>query len=409
MRAAILSSVRERASAFFDAFVSATSEPAVRGAVMRDLGRLFGAAEPAERCLALVVEIADPRVELSWQPAALSGVAAGLRTRGMTSETRSALMTLVAADTPQARLARERLATLMARAGELAGLETAPSERRLPAIELLGEGDWGASGATLVRLLEPQQPDAVQMAAVRALGQMRDPAAAASLIVPARWQGYSPRVRDAVLTALFAEERLMSVLLDAVARHDISASAIGPSRWQRLTGHRNPSIRSRAAALYTATDAAPAMQVYEGRRRDVIARTGDPQRGAATFTTYCKVCHTFNGSGGRVGPDLSGIRNQPADALLLHIVVPDYEIAPGYEAYTVQTRDERAIVGRIESEAPNSVTLRDAAGQAHTVLRTDIRSMMAATSSLMPAEIARTMSAQDLADLIAYLKRLQQP
>ena len=146
------------------------------------------------------------------------------------------------------------------------------------------------------------------------------------------------------------------------------------------------------------------MQVYERTQKGVLARTGNPARGATAFATYCTACHTFNGTGGRTGPDLSGIRNQPADALLLHIVVPDYEITPGYESYTVQTRDARTILGRLESEAPNSVTLRDAAGEAHTILRTNVESMTAATSSLMPVGLDQAMSAQQLADLIAYLK-----
>jgi putative heme-binding domain-containing protein len=195
-----------------------------------------------------------------------------------------------------------------------------------------------------------------------------------------------------------------ALLLDAVERRDIAPSALGASRWQRLTAHRNPSIRQRAEALYAASDTATAMQVYQRTLPEVLARNGDAERGAAVFATYCSVCHTFNGGGGRVGPDLSGIRNQPADALLLHIVVPDYEITPGYEAYTVQTREERTIIGRLESEAPNSVTVRDAAGQTHTVLRTDVTTMTAATSSLMPTGLDRTMSSGELADLVAYLK-----
>jgi putative heme-binding domain-containing protein len=205
---------------------------------------------------------------------------------------------------------------------------------------------------------------------------------------------------------LFSEDRLVSVLLDAVARRDVSASALGASHWRRLTGHRNTSIRQRAEAL-AAANTGSAMQIYERKLRDVLAHTGNPTRGAAAFATYCSACHTFNGSGGRVGPDLSGIRNQPADALLLHIVVPDYEITPGYEAYTVQTRDERTIFGRLESEAPNSMTLRDAAGQAHAILRTDIKSMTAGMSSLMPATLGETMSSGELADLIAYLKNVE--
>jgi putative heme-binding domain-containing protein len=105
-----------------------------------------------------------------------------------------------------------------------------------------------------------------------------------------------------------------------------------------------------------------------------------------------------------VGPDLSGIRNQPPDALLLHTVVPDAEITPGYETYTVQTRDGRIVSGRLESEAPNGITLYDAAGSAHSVLRQDLESMAAARSSMMPADLGKALSPAQLADVIAYLK-----
>jgi putative heme-binding domain-containing protein len=405
VRAAVLSSVANQASAFLDAFGGApAAAPEVRAAVMQDLGRLFGAAELPERCIALVTEISDPAAELSWQPAALSGIAAGLRTRGIASNGRSGLIALVSADTAPARLARERLAKLMVRAGVMALRESAPAEQRMSAIELLGHGEWSRSGETLLRLLEPQRETAIQIAAVRALGQLPEIEAAASLLQPSRWQAYTPQVREAVFTVLLAEERLIPVLLDAVARHDIDAAALGASRWRRLTAHRNTAIKQRAAALYNADAVGTAMQVYERKLPEVLAQTGDPKRGAAVFAKNCAACHTFQGAGGRVGPDLSGIRNQPADALLLHIVVPDYEITPSYGAYTVQVNDGRTIIGRLESEAPNSVTLRDGTGQSQTIVRTGIKSMMAATSSLMPAGLDQAMSAAELADLIAYLK-----
>jgi len=34
---------------------------------------------------------------------------------------------------------------------------------------------------------------------------------------------------------------------------------------------------------------------------------GDPVRGKEVFTATCAVCHIFNGQGGKVGPDLTGI------------------------------------------------------------------------------------------------------
>ena len=409
-RAAILSGLHKRIGAFLDAFVAAPpSDSGVRAAVMQDAARMFGATEPVERGLALVTDICDPREQVSWQPAALSGLAAGLRARQIGSGTESPLTALVSGDSPGARAARDRLSALMSRTAQLALLDTAPADQRIAAIGLLGQAEWSVSGATLVRLIEPQREAAVQLAAVRALAQVRDRAAAVSLLARGRWQSYTPRTRDAVLNALLSDDRLVPALLDAVERGDVTASALGAARWQRLRNHRDAAISRRAEALFANTNTATAMQTYERKLPAVVARTGIPSRGAGVFATYCSACHTYKSAGGRVGPDLSGIRNQPPDALLLHIVVPDYDITPGYEAYTVLTRDDRTLFGRLESEAPNSITLRDAAGQAHTILRTDVRSMTASTSSLMPSGLDQAMSVQDLADLIAYLKQLQQP
>jgi mono/diheme cytochrome c family protein len=55
------------------------------------------------------------------------------------------------------------------------------------------------------------------------------------------------------------------------------------------------------------------------------------------------------------------------------------------------------------------VTLRDGAAQAHVILRSDVISMAASVRSLMPAELERAMSEQDLADLIGYLKADPRP
>jgi putative heme-binding domain-containing protein len=156
------------------------------------------------------------------------------------------------------------------------------------------------------------------------------------------------------------------------------------------------------------------MRIYEGLRGRALTRSGNPTNGKQIFDKFCATCHEFDVAGGqrpppraasvRLGPDLSGIRNQPAEAILLHVLVPDYEIAPGYQAYAVETRDGRTMVGRLESETPASLTLRDASSQSHVILRSQIVSMAASPASLMPTEWERAMSEQDVADLIRYLK-----
>ena len=408
VRAAILSSIKDRSSEFSRAFAaSPPASTAVRAAVMQDLGRLFGAAETPESCLDLILEITEPDTESGWQAAALSGIAQGLRTRGRTADDRSALMALVSAESPKARTARTRVDAILARGSSLALDEKAPAVDRLAAIELLGNTNYAAAGRTLESLLAPRQQSEIQIAAIRALSQLPDRAAATALVDRDRWHAFTPDVRETVLSVLLSGDRTIQILLDAVEKGSIAATALGPARRNRLMNHKDTAVRQRADVLFAAVDAGDRMRVYERLRGPVLARSGNPKSGKQVFDTHCTTCHAFEGAGGqlppRLGPDLSGIRNQPADAILLHALVPDYEITPGYQGYVVETRDGRTLVGRLESATPNGLTLRDAS-QSHVILRSQVLSMAASTASLMPNELEQAMSEQELADLISYLK-----
>ena len=151
------------------------------------------------------------------------------------------------------------------------------------------------------------------------------------------------------------------------------------------------------ARCFAGVESGDRMQVYERVRGDGARRDRRAVERPEGVRAHCAACHAVDGAGGQVGPDLSGIRNQPADAILLHVLVPDYEIsAPAIRRMSIETRDGRTLVGRLESEAPNSLTLRDGASQQHVILRSDVVSMSASTRSLMPPELERAMSEQDM-------------
>ena len=406
VRAAVLSSIGGRANEFLAALTAAPPPSAAsRAAVMQDLGRIFGAGETPERCLALIVHIAQSKADEDWQPSALAGVASGLRSRGFARDGQSALVTLLEGDSAQAQSARRLVAEVVERSATVAADRTVPSESRLQAISLLSHADYTAAGRTLRGLLGAQHSSEIQLAAVHALAQLPGPEGAADLVTADRWPAFTPQVREAVLAALMSEERHLTVLLDALESEAIAVTALSPSRRTRLMTHRNPDIQKRARARFGALSSGDRMQVYERLRAALEKQPGSAARGAPVFEKRCATCHSFDGSGGRLGPDLSGVGNQPADAILLHTIVPDYEISPGYEAYVVATRDGRTLAGRLQSETPASVTLTDASSQQHVVLRTHILSMSASTSSLMPNELEAGLSDRDVGDLVAYLKR----
>ena len=105
-----------------------------------------------------------------------------------------------------------------------------------------------------------------------------------------------------------------------------------------------------------------------------------------------------------VGPDLFGIRNQPKESILLHVLVPDHEITPGFGAYTVATKDGRVLTGLVASETPTSITLRQPLGKEDTILRGEIDELAASKQSLMPQGLEKNISRQEFADLLGYLK-----
>jgi putative heme-binding domain-containing protein len=131
---------------------------------------------------------------------------------------------------------------------------------------------------------------------------------------------------------------------------------------------------------------------------------GNATNGHLVFRKNCIPCHTFAGEGHMVGPDLTGIRNQPAEVLLLHIVVPEYEIMPIYTSYNVETKDGRSLTGLLASENSTAITLRMAEGLEQSIPRSNVATMLPSRLSLMPQELEKAMTRQELADLLAYLK-----
>ena len=156
----------------------------------------------------------------------------------------------------------------------------------------------------------------------------------------------------------------MPGLLSAPGRRPRPDGAVDALRRRQLTQSRDPDVRRRAEALFGAV-AGDRAKVYEDYK-DVVGLKADPARGRAVFRRECASCHRLDREGFAVGPDLFGVRNQPKEAILLHILVPDHEITQGFAAYTVATRDGRVLTGLVASETPTSITLRQPLGKEDT-------------------------------------------
>jgi putative membrane-bound dehydrogenase-like protein len=395
-RAAALSSVGNRSAEFLDAVLEAGSASHSDGMneLLAETCRVVGAASKPESLPPLVARLmSSSALDYTARAAAVAGLNEALRPRKIS-------VAKLAESDPAARAGLE---SLQREAAQRIGDPKQPSAARLAAMPLLASGDPAAAATALRALLNPREPGDIQAAAVKTLFTLPTTDTPAFLLEAARWKSLTPPVREAALAGLLGQPAGAKALLDAMEAGTVPAATLDPTRRGALLRYRDKSVAERAAKLFEGMQGGDRMKVYQDYK-SVLALAPNAGNGHAIFTRTCAACHVLNGEGATVGPELTGIRNQPAEVLLLHMLVPSYEIVAGFNAYEITTTDDRSVSGLLASETPTSVTLRRAQGEQETILRSQIATITSGVLSLMPDELEKTMSRQELRDLIGFLK-----
>lgn len=143
----------------------------------------------------------------------------------------------------------------------------------------------------------------------------------------------------------------------------------------------------------------------------VLSLEGDPKRGRDVFfysDAACARCHMVDGQGADIGPSLSVIgRKHGREGLLQAILQPSAAISPDYMATYLETTLGEVHIGFLRELPDNKVQLKTVTGEIITLDADDIVTRRTQSVSLMPEQLAGSMTAQDLADLVAYLSTLQ--
>jgi putative heme-binding domain-containing protein len=155
-------------------------------------------------------------------------------------------------------------------------------------------------------------------------------------------------------------------------------------------------------------DKAVAYKRYQHLLKDPSLATADIANGKILFQRTCSACHTLNGEGGKLGPDLTGSNRSNINYLLSNLIEPSSEIQDDYKMVVITSRDGRTYSGNVIAENERQVTLR-VVGQDQLVLnKSDIQSREVATSSLMPERLLGTLTDREVVDLIGYLRRMEE-
>lgn len=403
-RAAVLSGIEKRMPEFLAAFRDQkNTEPVAFASVMKELGRLFGNGGSAEDGRILLKEVLASNGDSEWRIATILGLAEGIsgRAKEFGVSPKGLLYAILGNNASGSDISA--LDNFVNRALDIAGNQTEKTRLRISATALLGYTDFGRSHSALQKMMVPSTPPELLLEAISAFTRLDDPRGAAVLLEKKTWSAYTPRIKSAVVAAVVSKPTFINELFLAIEKGTITGAELSSADRMRLISDKNPEISDRAKLLFKELEGGDRMTVYQDYRKALTAQV-DAKLGKAVFQKACSACHTYQNVGGKVGPDLTGVKNQPADALLLHILVPNYEVLPAYQSISISTNDGRSFSGWLVSENENSLTLRTTFGTDESILRRNISSLSNSGLSLMPDGLEQSISKDEMAKLIAYLK-----
>ena len=116
------------------------------------------------------------------------------------------------------------------------------------------------------------------------------------------------------------------------------------------------------------------------------------------------MCHKIDQSGPDYGPELKGFGSrQPPEVVARSMVDPSFDISHGFEGTVIKLKNGKRIDGRIVADG-DPVVISSTAGVTQRVAKKQIASRKGMDRSLMLGADQLGMSAQDVADVVEWMK-----
>ncbi len=138
--------------------------------------------------------------------------------------------------------------------------------------------------------------------------------------------------------------------------------------------------------------------------------TGDARRGEQIYLGKggCARCHTLGGHGGAIGPDLSDVGARlDRDFIRASLVTPEASVPRDFMEVRLVTKDGQRLTGVRVNEDSFSIQIRDLSNQFHSYWKTELTELAKEPNRSPMPSYSKTLTPEELNDLVAYLESLQ--
>jgi putative heme-binding domain-containing protein len=242
-------------------------------------------------------------------------------------------------------------------------------------------------------------------AAIRGLAAFDDPATASILIKAYRSLAGAEK-RD-VLGTLASRKATSRELLAAVEAGKVPRSELTAEVVRQVRNLNDSELGAQLGRVWgtvreTSSDRARAIARAKAMLTAQYPQTPDRSLGRAIFAKVCQQCHTLFGTGGQVGPDLTGSNRADLDYLLSNVLDPSALIGKDYQAQVIATTDGRVLTGVVRAEDKDSITLATA-NETITIPKSEVDDRRTSEQSMMPDDLWKPLSQFEIRSLVSYL------
>ncbi len=256
-------------------------------------------------------------------------------------------------------------------------------------------------------LLERDEPEVILIAAIRVLAHFDSPTVSAALIAKLR-SSSSSILRTQLMDRIVGRKSYVRDWLSAVERGEINPTTAPIDQVRRIGLLESPDLDALVAKYWGRLQASTSEEKLAEVRRlnnDLRAAAGNQEEGQILFNKLCASCHILFGEGKRIGPDLTSANRLDRDFLLISLVDPHSVIRKEYVGVSIVTTDGRVLNGLPTSRDESEITLVNSKNESERVSRSEIAEIKDSQVSIMPSDLYRQLSPQQLRDLFSYLQR----
>lgn len=241
---------------------------------------------------------------------------------------------------------------------------------------------------------------------------------------PVNAAGQQPAWTVAEDAALLEKGRISSrkkALLRLGASADPAADAVLLAQFKRYEASELPPAIWLELFEAAAKRNHPELRALLAKREETLAKSPDPQarfqecleggdgeKGREIFTKKaeagCIRCHSIDGKGGVIGPELTWLRNSVQRTHILEsILLPTSQTATGFQSAALKLKNGEELSGVVSAESDTEITITSVTdGKKRKVNANDVASRTPLPSP-MPPHFGAVLDKRAIRDLVEFL------